>query len=69
MHQLQGIPYAEPPTDLLRFEMTVPWNTTWSGREALGYGPECPQKFAEGVITKSAEDCLFLVPNRRKLPI
>ncbi|KAH0550403.1 hypothetical protein KQX54_019183 [Cotesia glomerata] len=70
-----GIPYAEPPLGILRFETPVPWVNNWTKlRDATEDGPMCPQlnRFGEFV---GDEDCLHLnifVPelySSEKLPV
>ena len=67
-HVWLGIPYAEPPVGERRWRAPAP-PAAWSGtREALAFGPHCPQ-FASafggvddvpaGAISGS-EDCLYL---------
>ncbi|XP_049774578.1 esterase FE4-like isoform X2 [Schistocerca cancellata] len=58
MYSFEGIPYAEPPVDNLRFQLPVS-KTAWSGvRDALQPGAPCPQFYSNEVIGN--EDCLFL---------
>jgi len=67
-HVWLGIPYAEPPVGERRWRAPAP-PAAWSGtREALGFGPHCPQLASAfggvddvpaGVISGS-EDCLYL---------
>ncbi len=39
----KGIPYAQPPTDNLRWREPMPVRT-WTGtRDATAFGPICPQ--------------------------
>ncbi|MCY0990524.1 carboxylesterase family protein [Nannocystis sp. ILAH1] len=53
-----GIPYAAPPVGPLRFEPPAP-HPGWDGpREALEFGPGCPQ-IVDGVAS-GEEDCLTL---------
>ena len=56
--QFLGIPYAEAPTGMLRFAKPVrksPWNGV---KDAVAFGPSCPQYLASNDSTD--EDCLSL---------
>ncbi|XP_022105575.1 acetylcholinesterase-like [Acanthaster planci] len=54
----RGIPYAEPPLGLRRFQPPVPVNS-WSGTlNAARHGPACIQYFIS--FSGMDEDCLFL---------
>jgi para-nitrobenzyl esterase len=60
----QGIPYAAPPVGELRWKRPSP-HPGWSGvREALEFGPQCPQPQgpprAATMPIASSEDCLTL---------
>ena len=62
-----GMPYAQPPTETLRWRAPLPasnWSDTF---EALSFGSACPQ------IGKGHEDCLFLnvwsPENSESLPV
>ncbi|XP_049802579.1 esterase FE4-like isoform X2 [Schistocerca nitens] len=58
MFKFEGIPYAEPPVDDLRFQPPVR-KAAWSGvRDALHTGDHCPQ-YSKGK-TSGEEDCLYL---------
>jgi para-nitrobenzyl esterase len=66
----KGIPYAEPPVGPLRWRPPKP-ATPWQGtREAMSFGPRCPQpspqpgafyqrEFFQSVEPEN-EDCLYL---------
>lgn len=56
----KGIPYAAPPTGGLRWRAPVPprrWTTT---RDAVDFGPQCPQLSRTPVPPLMSEDCLTL---------
>lgn len=57
----KGIPYAAPPVGPLRWKAPEP-PAPWSGaREALQFGPACPQPARAGGNPKlQDEDCLYL---------
>ncbi|KAF9991658.1 hypothetical protein BGZ80_006206 [Entomortierella chlamydospora] len=56
--RFQGIRYALPPTDNLRFAAPVPVTTRWSNAvDATAPGNKCPQL---GEFPGGNEDCLFL---------
>ena len=62
-----GMPYAQPPTETLRWRAPLPasnWSNTY---EALSFGSACPQ------IGKGHEDCLFInvwsPQNSESLPV
>jgi len=58
-----GIPFAAPPVGELRWRAPEP-PATWDGiRDALEFGPACPQGLMPGMDSESlvlAEDCLYL---------
>ncbi|KAH7937272.1 hypothetical protein HPB49_009882 [Dermacentor silvarum] len=61
-----GIPYAEPPTDLLRFSKPIPIKP-WNGTLKATKRPKpCPQNIhyltdeVSFYYTKNSEDCLYL---------
>ncbi|XP_075553642.1 acetylcholinesterase-like [Dermacentor variabilis] len=61
-----GIPYAEPPTDLLRFSKPIPIKP-WNGTLKATTRPKpCPQNIhyltdeVSFYYTKNSEDCLYL---------
>ncbi|MDO3408671.1 carboxylesterase/lipase family protein [Saccharibacillus sp. CPCC 101409] len=76
----KGVPYAQPPTGDLRFRAPQP-PEKWTGiRDALAFGPICPQPlYGEASMFGSeappmSEDCLYLnvwAPEgeRSKLPV
>lgn len=56
----QGIPYAAPPVDSLRFQPPEPhpvWNDTLN---ATAFGPMCPQEHLDSDGIYGNEDCLRL---------
>ncbi|KAK6170097.1 hypothetical protein SNE40_018574 [Patella caerulea] len=65
VYQFLGIPYAESPTESLRFKKPVtktPWQKEF---DATQYGPSCPQIFPYNAFAKLPnqiidEDCLLL---------
>nr|AHJ81322.1 carboxylesterase [Locusta migratoria] len=66
MYSFEGIPYAEPPVDDLRFQPPVS-KEPWSGvRDALQPGSSCPQ-YVNNVVSGD-EDCLFLNVYSPSLP-
>ncbi len=54
-----GIPFAEPPTAELRFRAPTPAKCEPGVREAVAFGPQCPQLQADGGVV-GAENCLTL---------
>ncbi|KAJ9581580.1 hypothetical protein L9F63_023239, partial [Diploptera punctata] len=59
----QGIPYAKPPVGELRFRPPQPAES-WEGtKDALTWGPVCPQTGQNG-----SEDCLFINVFSTQLP-
>lgn len=54
-----GIPYAAPPTGALRFRPPQPAAPWRAPRQALSFGPACPQTAALGTPSTD-EDCLSL---------
>jgi para-nitrobenzyl esterase len=69
-----NIPYAEPPVGALRFAPAQP-AANWSGmRQAVAYGPSCPQP-PNPLVTPGPqdEDCLslnvFAPTSGRRLPV
>ncbi|MCL2111795.1 MAG: carboxylesterase/lipase family protein [Clostridiales bacterium] len=61
----RGIPYASPPVGDLRFRKPEP-PASWEGvRDALAFGPICPQsgsfrRRGRASVTEMSEDCLTL---------
>nr|WP_328802929.1 carboxylesterase/lipase family protein [Saccharibacillus alkalitolerans] len=62
----KGVPYARPPVGGLRFRAAQP-PEAWTGiRDALTFGPVCPQPVPDeastfgGGVPEMSEDCLFL---------
>lgn len=59
--EFKGIPYAQPPVGILRWDMpkeTLPWNSV---KDATKYGTICPQLERYGIPESSDnEDCLSL---------
>ena len=60
----QGIPYAEPPIDELRWKAPRP-AVHWQGtKEALAIGPDCASQTGHTAIDNNhfsgVEDCLYL---------
>lgn len=56
----QGIPYAKPPVNELRFEPPVPIGNWTDIINATKDGPHCPQMIPEGLDIEISEDCLHL---------
>ena len=77
----QGIPYAKPPVNDLRWRSPEPPNQSYDLLETLVPGSPCPQFSGSSVETENAtsqglignEDCLFLnvwaPPNAVDLPV
>ena len=61
LHIYKGIPYAAPPVGPLRWRAPQPV-APWSGvRDALQFGPDCPQTPNARLRAPSqSEDCLYL---------
>lgn len=65
----RGVPYAKPPVGLLRWKSPLPPDN-WDGvRDAIEFGPSCPQPVSNGFYAKEfsssspkreSEDCLYL---------
>ncbi|GGN92801.1 carboxylesterase/lipase family protein [Saccharibacillus kuerlensis] len=62
----KGVPYARPPVGELRFRVAQPAEA-WNGvRDALTFGPICPQPQSEDTslfgsgMAEMSEDCLYL---------
>ncbi len=64
-----GIPYAAPPVGALRWRAPQP-AARWSGvRDAMRFGPHCPQSASPFGQASTSENCLFLnvfTPSRRQ---
>lgn len=56
----QGIPYAKPPLNELRFEPPVQIRNWTDILNATKDGPHCPQVIPEGLNIEISEDCLHL---------
>jgi para-nitrobenzyl esterase len=58
----RGIPYAEPPVSLLRFQPPRPSKHFYEPYHAFTFSPECWQSelFSEGIRPRMDEDCLYL---------
>ncbi len=61
-----GIPYAEPPTDKLRFQDPVPKKPWHDPVDAQEYGMDCPQAGEQGTL--GDEDCLTLNVYSPRIP-
>jgi para-nitrobenzyl esterase len=66
VHVFKGVPYAAPPVGDMRWKEPVP-AVMWEGvKNALNYGPACPQNSAGqdaipvGSLRRQSEDCLDL---------
>jgi carboxylesterase type B len=59
--EFKGIPFAAPPTGLLRWRAPQP-ASGWQGvRDASAFGPICPQATRQGMVKlPQSEDCLTL---------
>ncbi|KAL1718334.1 Alpha/Beta hydrolase protein [Schizophyllum commune] len=72
-----GIPYAEPPVGILRFQPPVAKALTEVALNATSYGPGCPQPDTLGVAYEDqSEDCLTVnilrpanISSEAKLPV
>ncbi|KAL1702025.1 Alpha/Beta hydrolase protein [Schizophyllum commune] len=72
-----GIPYAEPPVGILRFQPPVAKALTEVALNATSYGPGCPQPDTLGVAYENqSEDCLTInilrpanISSEAKLPV
>lgn len=55
-----GIPYAAPPVGQLRWKAPEPHPTWVTTRDAMKFGPSCPQEAGMTRPNEDAEDCLTL---------
>jgi len=78
VHVWKGIPYAAPPVGADRFRPPRPVDPWTAVREALDYGPSCPQPATRPTgwaqETSLSEDCLYLnvwtpAPDRGRRPV
>jgi carboxylesterase type B len=55
-----GIPYAQPPLDILRFKAPLPPKASQEFRNASQFGNACPQPPSNALGAAISEDCLVL---------
>jgi para-nitrobenzyl esterase len=60
VNEYLGIPYAAPPVGALRWQPPRP-AAPWPGvRQAVSYGPHCPQPPSAFGVASTSENCLYL---------